>query len=502
MEHQPHGIRPRADENFGHLLKLFPATPAPHDIGQLISLAAHMSLPPEAALKDEPDDEENPMTPAGYTYFGQMIDHDLSFDTHSNFDRPGSFAAATNARTPALDLDCLYGRGPDDQPYLYEGQGDGRTFTGKLLLGQPFGDGAHDLPRNPEGRAIIGDPRNDENLIVSQLHGAFMAFHNRMVDRVRHDLPDEPGRTVFEEARRRVRHHYQRIIIDDFLPRVVDIDSPLLHPFYAALAARRMPSFTLYDLARGSYMPVEFAAAAYRFGHSMVRPFYRMNAGKQVFIFGAAQENLRGFRAVTPDFRIDWKLFFHPTLKAGHEGDLVQAGEGATRVQFAYRIDPMVVSPLFALPASIASNPASLPERNLRRGLGFGLPSGEWVAERLGGAKLPPGKLAVRTFTAEGGFDAWKPISDIDPGLANNTPLWFYILAEAQADLVAEGDDGARSPVRLRDVGGAIVLETFAGFLYADRESVVNDTCFRSINGRKTFTMVELMREIGAMPAH
>lgn len=147
------------------------------------------------APKDGADAEESGI-PALYTYFGQFMDHDITFDPVSTLIRHKDPDALTDFRTPALDLDNIYGRGPDDQPYLYDN-------GPKFLLGDPLNNGVPDLPRNNADprRALIGDPRNDENSIVSQLQCLFLRFHNRLVD--------ENRALHFGEIQRLVRFHYQ-----------------------------------------------------------------------------------------------------------------------------------------------------------------------------------------------------------------------------------------------------------------------------------------------------
>ena len=119
-------------------------------------------------------------------------------------------------RTPRFDLDNLYGRGPDDQPYLYEKDGV-RMLLGEPMSGDPFDPDAVQLPRGPNGRALIGDPRNDENRIVAQLHTIFLRFHNRVVDRLR-----GKKHVSFQDVRDQVRWHYQWILVNDFLPTILD----------------------------------------------------------------------------------------------------------------------------------------------------------------------------------------------------------------------------------------------------------------------------------------
>ena len=171
----------------------------------LVKLANHMVSPFDAP-KDAPDDEESGI-PALYTYLGQFIDHDLTFDPTSSFQKHKDPTATEDFRTPAFDLDNVYGRGQGDQPYLYED--DQVSF----LLGDPITQGsnagARDLPRNVRGRALIGDPRNDENSIVSQLQGLFLRFHNRLV----HDAIKRGEKPQLEDIQAQVRKTYQYLVI-------------------------------------------------------------------------------------------------------------------------------------------------------------------------------------------------------------------------------------------------------------------------------------------------
>src|SRR5437868_2209466 len=198
---------------FGRLFRTLP--PARFDEGDLKALADAMVSEAEAEQtpETEVDSEENSGISAGYTYLGQFLDHDLTFDPVSSLTKQNDPDALVDFRTPRFDLDCVYGRGPDDQPYLYEN--DSRRFLlGKVLTGNPNDLKTRDLPRNTPSsgsprRALIGDPRNDENVIVSQLQGIFLRFHNRMVDFLGADAD-------FDTIQRMVRWHYQWVVLNDF----------------------------------------------------------------------------------------------------------------------------------------------------------------------------------------------------------------------------------------------------------------------------------------------
>jgi hypothetical protein len=291
---------PLFDGRFGRLFRSLPpavfGASEADNIANLIKLGAAMSSDADPAdPKDGKDDEESGI-PALYTYLGQFIDHDLTFDPASSLQKQNDPDALVDFRTPAFDLDNVYGRGPSDQPYLYDG---GDAF----LLGDPIHGGtdprARDLPRNSAQvrRALIGDPRNDENTLVSQLQGLFLRFHNRI-------LADNQG-ISFENAQSLLRFYYQYVILHDFLPRIIHssvLDQVKTHGRYD----RGKLAFFLPK--NGPFMPVEFSAAAYRLGHSMVRPGYQLNDEVLLPIFPdppRLPEGLTGFRALNPAWGLD-----------------------------------------------------------------------------------------------------------------------------------------------------------------------------------------------------
>jgi hypothetical protein len=420
------------------------------------------------APKDGRDDEESGI-PALYTYFGQFIDHDITFDPSSSLQKRDDPDALTDFRSPAFDLDNVYGRGPDDQPYMYEG---GKSF----LLGGPLhggSGGARDLARNGANpsRALIGDPRNDENSIVSQVQGLVLRFHNRMVQ-------DNPH-SDFAHIQRLVRFHYQYVVLNDFLPRIVT--ASVLNDLKTAKKYDRK-KLEFFHWKNNPFMPVEFSVAAYRLGHSMIRPGYRLNDDDKTLlpIFPVPShhlnEGLTGFRAMNPHWGIDWGRFIDIDVR-GYDGpDAIKK----KRLQFAYRIDTSIVNPLSHLPPSVVDPkdpPDSLAKRNLLRGWRLGLPSGQAVARAMG---VQP--LADKDILIGQGVDKPDPppvsVVDVNKVFANNCPLWTYILAEAMHHMetvtIPVTEKKTITTPQLGPVGGRIVAEVFLGLQFGDNHSLLN----------------------------
>jgi hypothetical protein len=377
------------------------------------------------------NNRNNPTHTAGTTFMGQFLDHDMTFDVASRLGQPTEPADATNGRTPSFDLDSVYGGGPIRSPQLYD-----PSDLAKLRI--ESGGIFEDLPRMADGTALVADPRNDENLIITGLQCAFILFHNHAVDLVR----SEGSSDAFADARRLTTWHYHWLILHEFLPLFVGqamVDD--------VLRRRRR----LYDPALGqASIPVEFQGACYRFGHSMVRPSYRANLkgdnGSAFFgmIFDPAGEgqsdpvDLRG-GARAPRRFIGWQTFFD---------------FGDNEVKPNKRIDTKLSTPLFNLPLfAIASHdpPVVLPQRTLLRHLTWKLPSGQRIAEQLGVTPL------AREDFAE--------LAPYDLKLDRSTPLFYYTLKEAE--LVEDG-------LHLGPVGGRIVAEVFIGLLQSDPGSYLN----------------------------
>lgn len=376
---------------------------------------------------------------AGMTFLGQFIDHDITLDTTSAIGTKIDPRNIRNVRTPELDLDCVYGDGPEASPYLY-GTGEAHDF---LLFGRK--DNPYDLARNCKGRALIGDFRNDENIIVSQIQGAFIALHNILMTQAQdnadagHDIANcaamgvrsdvwhdaiNPGLKTFEEVRRFIRLHYHWIIINELLPAFVD-QADIDHAF-------------AHDIFPGApMMPAEFSVAAYRFGHATVQHRYTLRAGEAPLDLFA----LSAFGPRDPGATLEMAQFFGP------------------KAQKALPVGTDMANTLFELPDFVVGSglkwgdldipvaqAKKLALRNiLRDRTAMQLPSGQQMARHLGLAPLPaPKALTDKHIT--------------------KTPLWFYCLQEAQAS--GKG--------RLTGVGGKIVASVFARLLKEDHESVLH----------------------------
>ena len=323
--------------------------------------------------------------------------------------------------------------------------------------------------------ALIGDPRNDENIVVSQLHAGFLSFHNAVVthltakreNRERHALP---GESLFDTAQRLVRWHYQWVVLHDFLPRIVGqatVDARVTKD----AAGRFTIALDHYQPEEEAFIPVEFAVAAYRFGHSMIRPRYNLNEVIVANIFGKPGDDplshLGGGRRLPVAWQAGWRFFFKfPTRPAP---------------QPSRKINGKLARQLFALPGTVVGSPRpelrSLAVRNLLRGKALGLPSGQAVATAIGTTPLTNAQVGLT-----------------GAGWGGQAPLWFYILKEAAR--------APRSGKRLGPVGGTIVAEVLLGLLKEDSTSFVNaDTPWKPLRpiapaaGR--FGIVDLLRFAG-----
>ena len=355
-------------------------------------------------------------TAAGWPLFGQFIAHDITAD-RSPLSQRAELSDAVNFRSPRANLETLYGSGQIGSPFLYR-----RDDPAQLLLGRNDRGEEADVPRNAEGIALIGDPRNDVHIVVSQMHVAMIRVHNRLVELARER--GIPAGQVFETAQRETAWHYQWVIVNDFLPRLVGVD-------LVASILEHGPRFYRPDGA--PRIPLEFADAAFRYGHSQVRDSFELNSGSpELRLF----PDLIGFRPVPAELVIDWSRLFDV--------------KGLPPAQRAKLIDGRLARSLIELPAAITGDVErdayqSLAGRDLERGHAYGLPSGEAVANAMGETPLADDPLGLR-----------------DAGWVGETPLWLYFLAESASRGHGE---------QLGPSGGRIVAEVLIGILDADRGS-------------------------------
>ena len=459
------------------------------DANDLLTDPVQSILNPEVFSPLNPD---NPKMSAGITFLGQFIDHDLTLDLKSPLMELSNPKQTANFRTAAFDLDSVYGNGPEDSPQLYDRSSGWIKLRVDTLPGSEGlsrkGAVRYDLPRDAHLQAILGDGRNDENVVISQMHVAMLRFHNAVTDYLTAQPShsgDSPAQ-IFEQAQRLVRWHYQWIVLKEFLPltigeeRVTDIlrQGQRFYNLNDPATSQGLRN------ARGNpLIPIEFSVAAYRFGHSQVRPSYRVNFGPDggtpffAFVFDDSADpndpdpnDLRGGKRAARRF-VDWQTFFN-------------FGDGNVRQN--KRIDGKLSSVLMNMPGSRGPAPGlppdgvqSLASRNCMRHVNFGLPSGQAIARVLGVRVLTPDQL-----------------SDAAPyGLEKSTPLWFYILKEAE--LLENG-------LRLGPVGSRIVGEVFIALLKADRSSfLASEPNWRPVLPSMTagdFRMTDLLTFAGVVP--
>ncbi|MDF5714991.1 MAG: peroxidase family protein [Rhizonema sp. NSF051] len=525
-----HGSVGTREQAFTTLLDLREEGYPPH---KLVELAAKIKAEVDT-VKDGPDPEENLWVPAGYTYFGQFIDHDLTFDNTSSLnpaDAGEQDRLPSNLRTPRFDLDSLYGDGPDAQPFLYAEDGASLLFKDnhENQSQTTYEQATQDLLRSPNGRAIIGDKRNDENSIICQIQLAFVQYHNAVVKKLRSDDGKLTGTALFNQARNEVRWTYQKLVIEDFLPRIVKAEV-LADLQEATTPDDRADLYGLYTEDKRQNLPREFVVAAYRFGHSGVRTGYRLNKEKRFNIFPSSDDpkpdddSLLGFEPLPKTHVIDdWGRFFPNTKPGVFPTELRDKAADETcrpevRLQFAYKIDTTLVDPLGVLPPKVLPtsatvgglvkevedtiSPDHLPDEvahpprpslallNLLRGNIYKVQGGQKIANVLQENYFPVETLEPKylcTRNAVDGKDGFFKFEEIDSTLQIDTPLWFYILAEGQASVVdaikldkdstfneeqlLQGD-GAKT--QLGWVGGRIVAEVFYGLLDSDSESYFN----------------------------
>lgn len=427
--------------------------------------------------------------PAGFTYLGQFVDHDLTFDkTNVMLGENVTPALLIQSRSPSLDLDSLYGGGPNDPASAKFYEADGlhlKMGTTDAIGGIPAKPG-FDLPRgegstpDQKRKAIIPDPRNDENLAIAQTHLAFIRFHNRVVDTLD---PSIPMGQRFARARRLVVLHYQWMLRTDYLPRICanGVVNAVFKNGRKAFEVGANPM----DVPT---MPIEFSVAAFRLGHSMIRADYNWNkefdAGTGtlgfLFTFSGGSGDFFGGPRLPSNWIADFRRLYEFTEAGRNDLDVPIA-----KFNRAMRIDTSLVDPLATLPGFPAGE-ANLAFRNLVRARMVKLATGQQMVTFLKNKGVTPlNKLTnAEIRDGNGGADLSALTQAQRAKLLPDTPLWFYILREA------EFNSG-----RLKGVGARIVAETFHRAIEGSTFSIVRNKAWRPSLGPndETFRMVDLL---------
>jgi hypothetical protein len=414
---------------------LFPRFDQPNP-ANLDKLALSMMPPAEGSEAEGTpipiDCRHGQMMGAAYTYFGQFIDHDLTED-RTSLRNAGKREPdyILNYRRHFLDLDSLYGEGPEARggKSLYADDGYSFVLGNVLTDGQEF-----DVPlvrRRPQ----LADRRNGENVLVRQIHAMFLKLHNLIASQLPSDLSPKER---FKKGRKETQWQYQWLVRHDFLAQVCNKN------VYADVVTKKNHRL---DWPGGFAIPVEFSQAAFRFGHSMVRPVYKLKGG-MFSLQKLFSESKRG--PLDPRMAIPWADFF-------------------TGVERAMRIDTAIVRPLFGLPRAnirlftnslLLVGPHQLPVRTLRRGAATGLPSGQFVRDQL----CPEASEPKPSPNCPPSYLPWKHAEDL--GFKEHTPLWYYILLEAET---------IENGLTLGVVGSRLVAEVIEGALRADPDSFVTN---------------------------
>jgi len=426
--------------------RLFGGPFAGHDESHLRELSMRM--------KDTPENRRGrprlgDLAPSAVVYLGQFLDHDLTRD-ETRLEHAATDPQKTlNLHAPRLNLESVYGGGPQTSPELYDlSEVGAETF----LLGQTEALSSPRIPSTPDDfyrrdwKPMLADPRNDQHLIIAQLHIVFLQFHNRMVDHLKRDVFAEqalPNETIFETARRLTVSHYQWIVRNEFvkyfvLPDVLrdlEQNGPRLFKTNGTMPA----------------LPIEFTQAAFRFGHSVVQRQYEINQWVGLVRLSDLVRKKERNAALPANRVVDWDRF---TKTWGGNAN------------FAENIDPLISEDMFDLPAAAMPvpwtiNPPPLPEMTLVRGSRVGLPSGQ-EACRLAGLS-PLRDEQVGFDRDDNGFLGAR-------GLNEKTPLWYYLLREAEL----LGIRKFRGGECLGPLGSRVVGEVLLGVMNSDPDHYLN----------------------------
>ncbi len=483
----------------------------------------------KAMVEQPADGANNSAIPPVFTYFGQFIDHDITANTDrevglstiaedviTTVPRTEVKAKLGNLRAGALNLDSLYGGGPLQGQIAKDFDKVLRhpTLKAKMWIGTqtPVDDRQIPLPKDPardllrlrrvlnktipgfteqdvknlpkeirklfynedidafvDQRAIIGDARNDENLFVAQFHLAMLRFHNRVVDAA-HKFGGPVGDEdrLYEWARQQVTWTYQWLVVNVYLKTICDpavVDTVLRQgaPLYEAFQRNNpAPGAGLLP------MPLEFSVASFRFGHSMVRHSYDWNRffGREIgkpddpnravferlFAFtGNGKPPMSGAPRLPSNWIAEWDRLTLPVPAAMPD-------------RAARKIDTKIAFPLTEMDNEPGTPPEifqNLIRRNLRRGLRLNIPCAQDCIAAINtahGRNLPV--LSQQELLSGTTADALQA-----GGFEKKTPLWFYVLKEAE--ILGRGE-------HLGPLGSTLVAETLAGLVVRDTTSYWN----------------------------
>lgn len=402
---------------------------------------------------------------SGYTYLGQFIDHDIIFTQITRqardltdscmlgdsqlrpFETSFIYREVTNQRTKILELETVYGgsepapRDPTDERLMALGR------VVKHAGANPSIDDSQDLPLSNVGTMSgnrvpqIGDPRNDQTVILSQLHVAFLRAHNAIVRKLN---------CTFDQAQLLLRQHYLWMIVHDFLMnRVALINRVAQKRIVEGVLNSTEPRYA--PEPGHFFLPLEFTSAAFRFGHSMIRSSYYLNDDlpgaelRNLFILNAVKNPAGGsFISLPLRKLVSWKEF-------------LPGGENVAR-----SLDTQLVEPLLAVldaKEQIVPCEARLAVQDLKRGYMMRLPTGQAIARAC---KFP-------VLTEDELLNACANVQQreilLHSPLLYRTPLWFYLLAEAKAQ---EGGNC------LGQLGSYLVSEVLIGLVRRLPYSFIN----------------------------
>jgi hypothetical protein len=436
-------LRPFRESPANRYCRLFAPAPPSKDVDRYCAALTALGC----AMIDDgsrvSDQRPEILVDSGYTYFGQFIAHDLTKDVSSVDDvwrkEPEELE---NLQTPKLDLSTLYGGGPEVSSELYEDDGVRLKIGMAGEGGKPF-----DICVSRKGDRVLADERNAENLILRQMTAVFARWHNFAVEQFRSAIADK--KALFARARLQTQHQYQWLVCRDYLPTLLDLDV-YKQLFVRGRSTIRWKSFSI---------PIEFSAAAMRFGHAMVRPNYLFSFGQEMHlpqIFGRATD--RG--ALEGRFQINWGFFFQGAGPANS----VTSRPIDTKLAPSFQQLPenlIGAAPVTCPHFRIAQNPSQLAVRTLLRGAALRLTSGQSAARAFGLRVLSEAEL-TQNFDGDE-TEQGRIVRKM--GLAREAPLWYYILKESEV---------RHNGNRVGPVGASLIGETIHAALRSDPQSYLN----------------------------